>query len=186
VARIADRLRDGTFCLTYADGIADIDLSAQRDFHEREDALATTTVVRPYSQWGIAMIDDRERITGCQEKPRLDYWINGGFFCIEPGFLDYLEKTSVLERDPMERVAAEGRWLRFATRLLGLHGHLQGRSHARGPVGPVATLGARGGRRGLVATALVGSTPSCAPPPRPVGAPQSAARTASAASPKLS
>jgi glucose-1-phosphate cytidylyltransferase len=55
------------------------------------------------------MIDDRERITGFQEKPRLDYWINGGFFCIEPGFLDYLEETSVLERDPMERVAAEGR-----------------------------------------------------------------------------
>jgi hypothetical protein len=49
VARITDRLRDGTFCLTYADGIADIDLSAQRDFHEREDALATMTVVRPYA-----------------------------------------------------------------------------------------------------------------------------------------
>jgi glucose-1-phosphate cytidylyltransferase len=113
VARIADRLRDGTFCLTYADGIADIDLSAQRDFHEREDALATMTVVRPYSQWGIAMIDGRERITGFQEKPRLDYWINGGFFCIEPGFLNYLEETSVLERDPMERVAAEGRLAAF-------------------------------------------------------------------------
>jgi glucose-1-phosphate cytidylyltransferase len=113
VARVADRLRDGTFCLTYADGVADIDLSAQLAFHEREDALATMTVVRPYSQWGIAMIDDYERIKGFQEKPRLDYWINGGFFCVEPAFLDYLEETSVLERDPIERVAAEGRLAAF-------------------------------------------------------------------------
>jgi glucose-1-phosphate cytidylyltransferase len=113
VARVADRLRDGTFCLTYADGVADIDLSAQLAFHEREDALATMTVVRPYSQWGIAMIDDYERIKGFKEKPRLDYWINGGFFCVEPAFLDYLEETSVLERDPMERVAVEGRLAAF-------------------------------------------------------------------------
>ena len=113
VARVADRLRDDTFCLTYADGVADIDLSAELAFHLREDALATMTVVRPYSQWGIAMIDDGERITGFHEKPRLDYWVNGGFFCLEPGFLDYLEETSVLERDPMERVAAEGRLAAF-------------------------------------------------------------------------
>jgi glucose-1-phosphate cytidylyltransferase len=113
VAQVADRLRIGTFCLTYADGVADIDLAAQLAFHAREDALATMTVVRPYSQWGIAMVDDGERITGFREKPRLDYWINGGFFCVEPGFLDYLEDTSVLERDPMERVAAEGRLAAF-------------------------------------------------------------------------
>jgi glucose-1-phosphate cytidylyltransferase len=113
VARIADRLRDGTFCLTYADGVADIDLAALLAFHGREDALATMTVVRPYSQWGIAVIDGGERITGFQEKPRLDSWINGGFFCLEPGFLDYVEETSVLERDPMERVAAEGRLAAF-------------------------------------------------------------------------
>ena len=113
VARAADRLREGTFCLTYADGVADIDLASQLTFHAREDALATMTVVRPYSQWGIAMIDDADRITGFQEKPRLDYWINGGFFCLEPAFLDYLEETSVLERDPLERAAAGGRLAAF-------------------------------------------------------------------------
>ena len=66
------------------------------------------TVVRPYSQWGIAVIDDAEMINGFREKPRLDYWINGGFMCLEPEFLDYLEDDSVLERDPLERVAAAG------------------------------------------------------------------------------
>ena len=113
VARVADRLRDGTFCLTYADGVADIDLSTQLAFHGRQDALATMTVVRPYSQWGIAMIDEEERVSGFQEKPRLEYWINGGFFCLEPEFLDYVEDTSVLERDPLERAAADGRLAAF-------------------------------------------------------------------------
>src|SRR5919197_6233173 len=63
VAKAAERLRSGTACLTYADGVADIDLEALLAFHQREDAIATMTVVRPYSQWGIAMIDDDERIT---------------------------------------------------------------------------------------------------------------------------
>jgi glucose-1-phosphate cytidylyltransferase len=114
VARAAERLRSGTFCLTYADGVADIDLEAQLAFHAREEVEATMTVVRPYSQWGIALIeDDSERIAGFREKPRLDYWVNGGFFCLEPGFLEYVEETSVLERDPLERVAAEGRLAAF-------------------------------------------------------------------------
>ena len=67
------------------------------------------TVVRPYSQWGIAVIDDEsERVTGFDEKPRLDYWINGGFMCLEPEFLAYVEETSVLEEEPLRRVAADG------------------------------------------------------------------------------
>ena len=108
VARVADRLRESTFCLTYADGVADIDLGSELAFHRRQGATATMTVVRPYSQWGIALIDGDERIAGFREKPRLDYWINGGFFCLEPQFLDLCEETSVLERDPLERTAAEG------------------------------------------------------------------------------
>jgi glucose-1-phosphate cytidylyltransferase len=109
VARAAERLAAGTFCLTYADGVADIDLEAELAFHRRREAVATMTVVRPYSQWGIAIVDDDELVSGFREKPRLDYWINGGFFVVEPQFLDYVEETSVLERDPLERVAAEGR-----------------------------------------------------------------------------
>ena len=108
VARAADRLADGRFCLTYADGVADIDLAAQVTFHEELGAVATMTVVRPYSQWGIALIGDDDRITGFSEKPRLDYWINGGFFVCEPAFLDVVGDDSVLEREPLERIAATG------------------------------------------------------------------------------
>jgi glucose-1-phosphate cytidylyltransferase len=109
VAIAAEALGGGTFALTYADGVADIDLASELALHQRAKAVATMTVVRPYSQWGIALIDEEERISGFREKPRLDYWINGGFFLCEPEFLAYLTKESVLERDPLERVAAEGR-----------------------------------------------------------------------------
>jgi glucose-1-phosphate cytidylyltransferase len=108
VARAAERLESEPFCLTYADGVADIDLDALLASHRREGRTATMTVVRPYSQWGIAVIDEEDRITGFEEKPRLDYWINGGFMCLEPDFLAYVEETSVLEQAPLRRVAAEG------------------------------------------------------------------------------
>jgi glucose-1-phosphate cytidylyltransferase len=113
VALAADRLSAGPFCLTYADGVADIDLGALLEFHADQEAVATMTVVRPYSQWGIAVIDEKEHITGFREKPRLDYWINGGFLCAEPAFLDYLEETSVLEQEPLEGVAADGKLAAF-------------------------------------------------------------------------
>ncbi|HEX2128700.1 MAG TPA: sugar phosphate nucleotidyltransferase [Solirubrobacterales bacterium] len=108
LARAGSRLQDARFCLTYADGVADIDLAAQADFHERRDAVVTMTVVRPHSQWGVAVIDGDDRITGFSEKPRLDQWINGGFLVCEPDFLAYVDESSVLEREPLERVAAQG------------------------------------------------------------------------------
>ncbi len=109
VAHAAERLGGGRFCLTYADGVADIDLAAQARLHDQLGAVATMTVVRPYSQWGIALIDEGERISGFREKPRLDYWINGGFFVCEPGFLEMVTADSVLEREPLQAAASAGR-----------------------------------------------------------------------------
>jgi glucose-1-phosphate cytidylyltransferase len=108
VARAAERLAGGRFCLTYADGVADIDLGAQARRHDELGATATMTVVRPYSQWGIALMSDDDRIQGFAEKPRLDYWINGGFFTCEPAFLDAVVDDSVLEREPLTELAAAG------------------------------------------------------------------------------
>ncbi len=109
VARLADRLGDGTFCLTYADGIADVDLGALLEFHGAGDGLATMTVVRPHLQWGVAELGEQGRVEGFVEKPRSEHWINGGFLCFEPGALDYLDEDSVLEREPLRRLAADGR-----------------------------------------------------------------------------
>lgn len=96
------------FCATYADGLADIDLAALLAFHAEHGALATMTVVRPQLQFGVTDLDGHGRVTGFREKPRSEHWINGGFFCFDAGFLEYLERDSVLERAPLERLAATG------------------------------------------------------------------------------
>jgi glucose-1-phosphate cytidylyltransferase len=108
IARVADRLRGRRFCATYADGVADIDLGALLDFHRGHGALATLTVVRPELQFGVARLDGDGRVVGFEEKPRFQGWINGGFFCFEHGVIDYLAEDSVLEREPFERLAADG------------------------------------------------------------------------------
>jgi glucose-1-phosphate cytidylyltransferase len=102
------RLGDRPFSLTYADGVADIDLSALVEFHRDGGSQATMTVVRPELQFGVADVDDDNGVHGFHEKPRVDSWINGGFFCFESSVLDYLSEDSVLEREPLERLAADG------------------------------------------------------------------------------
>jgi glucose-1-phosphate cytidylyltransferase len=109
IARLAQRLDTETFCATYADGVADVDLNALLESHEESGALATVTVVRPHLQWGVAKIGGDDRVTGFVEKPRSEHWINGGFFCFEPDALGYLDDDSVLEREPLERLATDGR-----------------------------------------------------------------------------
>jgi glucose-1-phosphate cytidylyltransferase len=112
VAALSERLRDRRFCATYADGVADVDLDALLDFHQEHSGLATVTVVRPDLQWGVAELAGDE-VTGFVEKPRSEHWINGGFFCFEPGALDYLGSDSVLEREPLSRLAADGQLRAF-------------------------------------------------------------------------
>ncbi len=108
IARLEDRLDGERFCATYADGVADIDLGALLDFHRSHGSLATVTVVQPHLQWGVAELGEDDRVEGFVEKPRSGHWINGGFFCFEPGVFEHLDETCVLEREPLERLAAAG------------------------------------------------------------------------------
>jgi glucose-1-phosphate cytidylyltransferase len=112
IALLGDRLGEGTFCATYADGVADVDLGALLDFHRGHGAAASVTVVQPDLQWGVAELDG-ERVSGFVEKPRSEHWINGGFFCFEPAVLGYLTPESVLEREPLRRLAEEDRLRAF-------------------------------------------------------------------------
>jgi glucose-1-phosphate cytidylyltransferase len=107
IAALGERLAGGTFCATYADGVADVDLGALLDGHREAGLAATVTVVRPHLQWGVAELDG-DRVSGFVEKPRSEHWINGGFFCFEPEALDHIGPDSVLEREPLERLAAAG------------------------------------------------------------------------------
>ena len=106
VHAVRERLQE-PFCLTYADGVADVDLAALRAQHDGSGALATMTVVRPELPFGVAVLEDG-RVTGFREKPRAEQWVNGGFLVLEPGALAYLGPDSVLEREPLERLAAGG------------------------------------------------------------------------------
>lgn len=108
VARAAELLGAGTFALTYADGVADVDLGAALDFHRAHGDAATITLVRPQSQWGVAVVDEADRVSGFIEKPQMEQWINAGFFFMEPEALGYMQESSVLEREPLERLAADG------------------------------------------------------------------------------
>jgi glucose-1-phosphate cytidylyltransferase len=95
-------------CVTYADGVADIDLEALLGFHERHGALATMTVVCPRLQFGVAELNDDGVVRGFTEKPRVDHWVNGGFFCLQSSVLERIGPESALEREPLERLAAAG------------------------------------------------------------------------------
>ena len=106
--RAAGELGGKTFCLAYADGVADIDLGALVRAHERGRATATMTVVRPELPFGVAHLNGDDVVAGFSEKPRSQHWINGGFFCFEPAVLDLMAPDSVLERRPLERLAAGG------------------------------------------------------------------------------
>ena len=107
IARLGERLGGETFCATYADGVADVDLDTLLGFHDSHGAFATVTVVQPHLQWGVAEIGEDHKVEGFVEKPRSEHWINGGFFCFEPEALAYLDEDSVLERQPLQRLAAD-------------------------------------------------------------------------------
>jgi glucose-1-phosphate cytidylyltransferase len=108
LARARGRLAQGAFCCTYADGLADLDLADLIRFHREQGALATMTAVRPRLPFGVAELDGGGVVHGFHEKPRAEHWINAGFFCFEPGVFDYLSDSSVLEREPLEGLAADG------------------------------------------------------------------------------
>jgi glucose-1-phosphate cytidylyltransferase len=113
LARLRDLVGEERFCATYADGVADVDLGRSLAFHQEHGGLATMTVVRPELQFGVAEMDTEDRVLGFHEKPRAEHWINGGFFVFEPGVFDYLTETSVLEREPLEGLAADGQLRAF-------------------------------------------------------------------------
>jgi glucose-1-phosphate cytidylyltransferase len=108
VARASNHLDAGPFHLTYADGLADLNLGALEAFHRERGGLATVTVVQPCSPWGVARVEGDDRVTGFEEKPRVDAWVNGGFFVMEPGALGAIGPCDDLERRPLETLSERG------------------------------------------------------------------------------
>lgn len=115
IKRIFDYI-DGAFCCTYGDGVGDIDIKSLIAFHQQAGRLATLTGVQPPGRFGALKLEG-DSIRSFEEKPEGDgSWINGGFFVLEPAVFDYIEDdTTIWERKPLERLAAEGQ--------LGIHKH---------------------------------------------------------------
>jgi glucose-1-phosphate cytidylyltransferase len=112
--RLAAALLEGErFCLAYADGVADIDLTALLDRHVERGARATMAVVQPQLPFGVARLDGNGSVLGFTEKPRSELWVNAGFFCFETAALEVIEPGSVLEREPLERLARGGQLRAF-------------------------------------------------------------------------
>lgn len=110
--RVKEILGDETFCLAYGDGVADVNVRALIDFHRAQGALATLTAVQPPGRFGaFRLMAGQARLASYHEKPRGDgAWINGGFFVLEPGVMDYIDgDDTVWEREPMERLARDGK-----------------------------------------------------------------------------
>lgn len=107
--RVAGYLGRETFCMTYGDGVADIDIRRLLDFHTAHGLLATLTAVRAPGRFGALELDDG-RVGAFREKPMGDGgWINGGFFVLSPAVMDYVtDDRTVWEQEPLERLACEG------------------------------------------------------------------------------
>lgn len=115
IRRIAPFVKDETFCLTYGDGVTDLDVAKVVEHHRKHGRKATVTAVPSPGRFGILDLDDRGSVSRFHEKPDNEMgWINGGFFVLEPSVLDYIEgDETVWERSPLERLAADGELTAF-------------------------------------------------------------------------
>ena len=97
-----------TFCFTYGDGLADVNISELVDSHKENKKIATVTAVQPPGRFGVLQIEGND-VVNFTEKPSGDgNWINGGFFVLEPQVLNYIDADSTIwEKDPLEKLASE-------------------------------------------------------------------------------
>ncbi|MBK9146164.1 MAG: glucose-1-phosphate cytidylyltransferase [Candidatus Melainabacteria bacterium] len=116
--RVSSYLGGSRFCLTYGDGVADVNITKLIDYHVQGGALVTTTAYQPPGRFGSLNISESGLVDHFVEKPSGDGgWINAGFFVMEPGFLDYIEgdETS-LEQKALEKAARDGKLSAFKHR----------------------------------------------------------------------
>ena len=109
--RAAKYIGDESFCLTYGDGVSNVDISASIAFHKAHGKLATLTAVQPTGRFGVFTLQsDSSAVESFHEKPKGDgAWVNGGYFVLEPGVLEHIsDDSTVWEREPMEDLSKIG------------------------------------------------------------------------------
>jgi glucose-1-phosphate cytidylyltransferase len=122
IRRVREYIGEETFCLTYGDGVSDINVSESIEFHRKNKSLATLTAVQQPGRFGaFTLHEGQDNVDSFREKPKggetENAWINGGFFVVEPKAIDYItEDATVWEREPLEIMARTGK--------LGAYRHL--------------------------------------------------------------
>ena len=114
--RVREYVGNETFCMTYGDGVTDLNIKSLIDFHREHKALATLTAVQSPGRFGaFTLHQGQNMISTFKEKPKGDgAWINGGFFVLEPQVIDYIQDdATVWEREPMEGLASDGQLAAF-------------------------------------------------------------------------
>ena len=111
--RIQDSI-DDTFCVTYGDGLSDVDINNLISFHKEKKSLATLTAVHPPERFGVLNLSE-DYVTEFHEKfSGESSWVNGGFFVFEPEIFDYMQDDrTILEREPLETLAKEHKLTAF-------------------------------------------------------------------------
>jgi glucose-1-phosphate cytidylyltransferase len=106
--RVAPYVGDGAFCFTYGDGVSDVDISALIEFHKSHGKLATVTGVQPPGRFGQLIVEEDSVMEFCEKSDNLSNLINGGFFVLEPGVIDYIaEDSTSWELSPLEKLSAD-------------------------------------------------------------------------------
>lgn len=108
IHRIRRYVEGERFLCTYGDGIANIDVQALVDYHRSHGKIATVTAVQPSSRFGVLDLHDDGSVLTFREKPKMDDWISIGFFIFEPEIFNYLDDNSILEQEPLSRLADDG------------------------------------------------------------------------------
>ena len=113
--RLKKYIGDETFLLTYGDAVTDLNINKVLEFHKKHGRMVTVTGVRPPARFGELTISETNEVIEFKEKPNTHAgWINGGFFVIEPEFLNYIENdNTILEKEPLEKVAKNNQLMAF-------------------------------------------------------------------------
>lgn len=110
---IEDFIENEPFFVTYGDGLADINLTKLENFHRDHGKIGTVTAIKPLSRFGIMEIDEKSNVKLFREKPLIEDWVNGGFFIFQPEIFNYLNKKSILEKDPLINLASDSELMAF-------------------------------------------------------------------------
>ncbi len=114
VKRLAPYIGDRRFFLTYGDGVANIDIGKLLEFHKSHGKLVTISVVHPRSRFGSVEIENGQVNAFREKVPTREGWVNGGFFVMEPGVLEYIKgDATMLEMEPFDRIAQDGEMIAY-------------------------------------------------------------------------